>query len=376
MTTAHPAEELPTTQFPCEQCGATLTFTPGDQSLSCGYCGHVNPILHGDDEVIVEHDFQQALAEGRHVDDVELGDTFKCQACAAEVERPPNTSAQDCPFCGHSMVIDHGSTRRIRPESLLPFAITDRQAQERFSLWIKGKFFAPSALKRSKVRYDRLIGLYLPWWTYDSDVTTNYTGQRGEHYYVTVPYTYTDGKGRVKTGTRQERRTRWWPASGTVFNRFDDLLVSASATLPDDLRAKIGGWDLQNLVPFKEGYLSGFRAEVYQRGLPEGFQVATGMMVPTIRQTIHSDIGGDEQRIHSMHSHYANITWKHLLLPLWLSSYPYKGKVYRFAVNGRSGQVAGDYPVSYWKVFFVVLAVLAVLGLIGGGIWLYQSGGF
>jgi len=203
-------------------------------------------------------------------------------------------------------------------------------------------------------------GVYLPYWCYDSNTTTRYSGERGEYYYVSE--TYRDDKG--ETQTRQVRHTRWYPTSGTVQVNFDDVLVCGSQTLPRALLEKLEPWDLPELRAFDAGYLSGFVAERYKIGLEAGFVTAEARMVPKIRSAIESDIGGDDQRIGSMNVRHADVRFKHLLLPLWISSFRYKEKTYRFTVNARSGQVSGERPWSVAKIVLTVLAVIAVIATI------------
>ena len=164
--------------------------------------------------------------------------------------------------------------------------------------------------------------------------------------------------------------TRWHSASGTVHVGFDDVLVCGSQTLPRWLLEKLEPWDLGSLRAFDPAYLSGFVAERYRIGLEDGFKIAEERMVPRIRGAIESDIGGDEQRIGSMSVRHADVTFKHLLLPLWLSSFRYKDKSYRFIINARTGQVAGERP---WSVVKIVLTVLVVIAVIVGIVLLVQS---
>jgi hypothetical protein len=200
--------------------------------------------------------------------------------------------------------------------------------------------------------------MYVPYWTYDADTISYYTGERGDDYWVTESYTTTEN-GKTVTKTRQVRKTRWHRVSGVVFNVFDDLLVLASEGLPTKCAEKLEPWDLENLVPFDDKYLAGFRAERYQVDLKEGFEKACGMMDDAIRTAIRRDIGGDHQRIHSVNTRRQHLTFKHLLLPVWLSAYRYGGKPYRFLVNGRTGEVQGERPWSVWKILLLVLGVAA-----------------
>lgn len=139
---------------------------------------------------------------------------------------------------------------------------------------------------------------------------------------------------------------------------------SRRASLPQALVAKLEPWDLEELVPYADDYLSGFRSESYRVGLAEGFEVAKTVMDEGIRQSICRDIGGDHQRIHNVHTLYSNITFKHLLLPVWVSAYRFHDKIYRFVVNARTGEVQGERPWSFVKIALAVLAVLAVAGTI------------
>ena len=224
-------------------------------------------------------------------------------------------------------------------------------------------WFAPNDLKKAVLNFDHFKGVYIPYWTYDTDTTTSYVGQRGEHYYVTETYTTTEN-GKTVTKTRQVQRTRWYPASGRVHKFFDDILVAATNSLPRKYIYKLEPWDLENLVSFNKSFLSGFITEKYQVELPEGFEIAKGIAAAEITRLVHRDIGGDEQRIISMHSSYNNITFKHLLLPVFVSAYRFKNKVYQFLVNGRTGEVQGQRPYSWIKIVLVSLIGIIVIGAI------------
>ena len=88
-------------------------------------------------------------------------------------------------------------------------------------------------------------------------------------------------------------------------------------------------------------------------------------MISTIDRAIRSDIGGDEQRIRSQRSSYFDITFKHILLPIWISAYRFGDKPYRFVVNARTGEVQGERPWSVVKIVVAVLAMIVVAVIIG-----------
>jgi hypothetical protein len=201
----------------------------------------------------------------------------------------------------------------------------------------------------------------VPYWTYDANTISAYSGERGEDYHVTESYT-TRENGKTVTRTRQVKKTRWHRVSGTVTNAFDDVLVLASRSLPAACTTRLEPWDLENLAPFQPEYLAGFRTESYQVGLEEGMEQAKTIMDAAIRTAICRDIGGDHQRVHDVDTQYNDLTFKHVLLPLWLSVYRYGEKPYRFVVNARTGEVQGERPWSWVKITLAVLGALAVIG--------------
>jgi DNA-directed RNA polymerase subunit RPC12/RpoP len=348
-----------TKSFDCPQCGAKLQYDPGARRQKCPYCGHEIDIPRSAEDIreIDYHAHLEGLA-GRS-DTVERT-VVKCRGCGAETTFDPNVTADACAFCAGPIVREGASARLIRPKAVLPFKITRETAHESFRTWLRGLWFAPNALKTYARREQPIDGIYLPYWTYDAKTTSFYTGERGEHYWDTETYRKPDGS----TGTRSVRRTRWYPASGTVWRRFDDVLVLASRSVPRDYTENLEPWDLKNLEPYRDEYLSGFRAESYQVDLERGFGRAREIMADVIHEDVCRDIGGDEQRVHSIRTQYDGVTFKHLLLPIWLSAYRYRAKVYRFLVNGRTGEVQGERPWSWVKIGLVALAVLGLIVLI------------
>jgi ribosomal protein S27E len=348
--------------FRCKACGADLAFDPAAQSLKCGHCGEINLINAPSGAVVDEEDFQSALARLSSAEPTHEQLSFKCTGCAAEAVFPPDVTAGACPFCGCPVNAQATSKKAIQPKSLLPFQITQKQAVESFQAWVASRWFAPSELKK-RAQQSAIHGTYLPAWTYDSNTISDYTGERGEHYWETETYTEMEN-GQSVTKTRQVQRTRWWPASGRVSNSFNDLLVMASVSLPGKLLNHLEPWDLNNLIPYADDYLAGFVTESYQVNLSQGFDTAKQMMAGPINRTIENDIGGDEQRITWVNTKYFDIRFRHLLLPVWISAYRYQDKVYRFLVNARTGEVRGERPYSAIKIVLLVLIIAMVIGII------------
>ena len=345
-------------RFPCVQCGASLRFAPGQARLSCEYCGHEQPIPQIDDETRVTElqslDYHEAIAEALPATEIEEVRLSHCDTCGAQVEFEPNVHSAECPFCASPVVTDTGANRHIKPQAILPFKLSEADAQARMQKWLKGLWFAPSELSKYARSTGRLSGLYVPYWAFDVATRSRYTGQRGTHYYVTT------GTGKNR---RRQRRTRWRSASGQVQRQFLDLLVMAAQSLPRANIRRLEPWTMADLQPYSADYLSGFRAEAYTVDLPDGFEIAKQRVDEQIRADIRRDIGGDDQRISSVSTDYSDERFKHLLLPIWMAAYRYRGKSYRFIINGQTGRVQGERPWSRGKIALAVLGGLAFLAL-------------
>jgi DNA-directed RNA polymerase subunit RPC12/RpoP len=349
-------------QFKCKQCGARLEFAPGTESLACPYCGAKNDIPRSEGEV-EELDFDAAVAKAQSCAATHEILTVRCKECGAESTLPPNVTSAPCAFCGSSLVTTAESKKAIKPNAVLPFHVTRDNARASFSTWIKSLWFAPNELARLAQMEGTLTGVYVPYWTYDAETGTRYTGQRGDAYYVTETY-MTTVNGKPTMRTRQVRHIRWSYASGRVANSFDDVLVRASAALPTKHLDALEPWDTDKLVPYRDEYLSGFRTDSYQVDLAAGFGKARVVMEQEIERSVRRAIGGDEQRIDGMETTYRDVRFKHVLFPVWITAYRYRGRIFRLLVNARTGEVQGERPWSVAKIVLTVVGVLAAIAAV------------
>lgn len=351
-------------RFPCGQCGAVLRYAVDQRSLACDYCGHQQDIEQSPRR-IDEHSLQEALHALDHTSPLDTDvPHIGCESCGAHFSYDAEQRSGECPFCSAPVVLSDGDAVRFRPESLLPFEITEKQARDAYINWLKGLWFAPSKLKRYAQPDQSLNGVYLPYWTYDSDTRSRYQGDRGDTYYVTEWVTVVQN-GRRTRRQQQVPKVRWRRVSGQVGRHFDDVLVGASDTLPRQITDRLHPWDLDALVAYDESYLSGMRSEVYQVPLDEGFDRARQVMSQTIKSDVRHDIGGDFQRVHDIDTQHSGTTFKHVLLPLWTAAFRFGGKHYRFVVNGRTGKVLGERPYSKIKIALtVIVCVLAAAALL------------
>ena len=346
--------------FTCKSCGAPLKYSPVTSSLECEFCSSTQPIEQSN-EIIHEYDFQEALVylDQKHAQ--EINKEITCNNCAAEFLLTPYSISSNCPYCGTPAITDF--VKEITPKSLLPFTLTHKEAKEHFKKWIGSLWFAPSKLKEYIDGDEKLKGYYLPHWTFDSNTTTHYQGQRGDIYYVTVERTVVID-GRSQRIRQREPRIKWTPVYGTVQNSFDDITIGASKTISRTILDNLAPWDTTKLVPFNEKYLLGFESEEYTIGLDNGFEYAKVKMDRVITQTIQAHIGGDQQLITAKKTNYHNTTYKNVLLPIWTAQFKYKDKVYNYAINAQTGKIAGERPYSIIKIVFLIgFILLALLGL-------------
>jgi len=348
--------------FPCQQCGANLVFCADDDALKCQYCGAINQITPPPIP-IQEYSFHTALKNIRHsgwslqTQDKEV----KCPSCAASFTINFHTRSTSCPYCHSPIVTNMDIFMPLSPKSLLPFDINQKEAKAIFTKWVGNLWFAPSSLKKFTEADSKLLGIYLPYWTYDSDTQSRYQGQRGIIYEDIVQRrVYINGREEIVDDVVQ--RIEWTPVSGQIEKFFDDVLIGATLTIPRKLADSLEPWDLENLTPYDDRYLSGFESETYQVALDDGFSYAQKHMEYVIREEVRRQIGGDRQQISNLKIYHDNTTFKYILLPIWTAHFKYNSKEYRFAINARTGVIKGERPYSKIKIFFAALAGLIILG--------------
>ncbi|MEO0390911.1 MAG: TFIIB-type zinc finger domain-containing protein [Pseudomonadota bacterium] len=349
-------------RFPCDNCGADFRFDPDASALVCDHCGNTRTLEMPRQNLgaIPELDFRAALTAQLPQAQMEETRVSKCPNCGAEVEFDGDVHATECPFCATPVVTDTGTHRHIKPAGVLPFALTEPAARGAMTDWLGSLWFAPNGLQDYARKGRAMQGIYVPYWTFDADTKSAYSGERGDVYYVTKTV-MREGK-RVQV---QEPRIRWSRRTGRVARFFDDVLVLASKSLPKRFTDALEPWDLAHLVPYSPEYLAGFRAEGYQIELQDGFDAARAHMDAVIERDVRFDIGGDRQRIHDLRTQVSDVTFKHILLPVWLAAYKYRGQTYRFVVNGRTGRVQGERPWSAWKITFAVILLALVAAGVG-----------
>lgn len=340
-------------KYPCPGCGAFMIYSPKTQGLACGYCGTEVEIVSETTE-IQEYKLNELAALASH----NWGDEKRvvtCESCSGQTVISIRDVTTACVFCGSARVVTEEMDEGIRPESVIPFKMDRVTSKTNIKKWVKGKFYAPNALK-NKQSVDRLNSLYVPFFTYDADTKTSFEANKGTHYYVSRTR-MVNGKSK----TVRERKTRWRRVSGVYMNYYDDVLIDASSKVDESLVLKMHSFDLTELVKYDEAYLVGHATERYNKSLTSGWHDARDHVDEAILKGIKAQVNGDEFRLINKSTEYGDVLFKHILLPIWLTSYMFKNKVYNVYINGQNGRVVGEYPKSIFKIMMTVLAIAIVI---------------
>lgn len=352
-------------KFSCPVCGAEAQWNPAKQSLVCPYCGTTAPMAPPGErgEAVREHDLVSTL---RQLPDEKRGWkseklSVRCQSCQAISVLDKGRVAHRCEFCGSAQIVPYEQVKPpISPESLLPFKLDQAAVRERLRRWYQTRWFAPGRLKTAALT-DTLHGVYVPYWTFDARAHGDWTAESGYHYYTTE--TFRDANG--QTQTRRVQHTRWEHSSGQVEHFFDDELVPASRGLHGRHLQKVEPFPTKELLPYEPGYVAGWTVEQYQLDLVGAAQHSRERMEKALRQMCAAKVPGDTHRNLRVLARFTDQTFKHALLPIWFVAYNYGRKTFQVVVNGVSGAVAGDHPLSFWKIFSLVMVVLLIALAVG-----------
>lgn len=344
-------------QYKCPSCGAALEFAPGTADMVCPYCQAKLDIALPQTGS-PKHDYQ-AYAGQPHTAVAQLpAFNLTCRNCGSAQQQ--SAIAGRCPSCRSPLVVSDDLGGQLKsPDGVVPFAVDKDKAAVCFREWTSSRWFAPSALKKIG-KTESMSGSYLPHWGFDDRTTTDYTGQRGDHYYTTETYT-TQQNGHTVTNTRQVQHTRWSHAAGHVSRDFVDVLATGISTPEADLLKKLGPWSTAAATGYQSEYLAGFDSPRYDIDAGAGFAAAKKDMTSVIQGDCCADIGGDEQRVEEMNTDDQDVLFRLLLLPLWIATYIAGGKTFDVFINANTGEVIGERPYSAVKIIAAVVAALAAI---------------
>ncbi len=347
----------------CAACGARAEWDPRRQALVCSFCGTIAPHeIDTDTGKVKEIDLVSTLRElpGELRGWQAPKRSVRCKSCRAISVFDPETVGRNCDFCGSPELVDYQEIKApIRPQSVLPFRIEEGRVRDAVRGWLKGRWFAPRSLARGSL-IDSVRGVYLPYWTFDARVDCRWTADSGTYY--TTQQTSRDSRGR--SVTRRVRRVRWRPASGRLHHVFDDEPVPGSKGIDSGLLRRIEPFPTGDALPYDTALLSGFVVEHYQVVLFEAADRARKAMLSRLAELCAAEVPGDTHRNLRIDPEFSGQTFKHMLVPVWLLTYDHGRTSYQILVNGVTGEIAGRYPKSLWKILAAALAAAAAAALL------------
>lgn len=353
------AIEKQTDNFICEGCGSQKIFDPDTQGMKCTHCGRVDPVqttLMEAPEYMYDPQNQAYTAPDWQMIG---GHTIQCKGCGARTVIPSSSMTAECPFCGSLYVLDEDDINvGILPECMMPFKVSKDKALHLFMNWSRKRFWAPKAFKKMGHMTEKMHGVYIPFWTYDANLQTTFTGQGGEDYTVTRTR-----RVNGKTQTYTVTQTRWFPISGQQQLYFDDYQACGTRHVDVGMFQSLGAYSTKVLHKYKPEFLAGFTAQRYDVGVGEAWTGVGQRMQNNMESHICGELHYDHYRNMRYNHQFSNVRFKHILLPVWIASYTFKKKVYQFMVNGETGKINGKAPVSAAKVLTAVGIILAIVAL-------------
>ncbi len=346
-------------KLPCPTCGSQLSYSAEKQLIACDHCGFSRDFDKSNDLVKEQ---SLALAENlksKYIPRNIGKKVIDCSGCGAQLMIDESEVSVRCNFCGSEKVNEKAFDQNlIQPQGILPFKIAKKEAVDKFRDWIKKGWFHPNKLKTLASLGD-VHGIYVPFWTFDAQTYTEWSGEAGYYYYETESV-YENGQWVQK----QVRKIRWEWRRGSFNQFFDDVLIVASKGLPENIIERIFPYRLEEVINHNTELMVGWESEIYSVEVKDGYTKAENQMFETLRQRASRDLGGDTQRGLNVRADFYEQTFKHIILPVWLCSYKYNNKTYQFAVNGQTGKINGQKPISAIKVTLFVIFLLAVIGTI------------
>ena len=358
------------TQFKCPNCSAELTFNPDKQNFGCEYCRgeftekqllEFQKKMEEEEARLEQSEIKtpevQTSATAEEEEEFAKGtNLYSCPSCGAEIVSDANTAATFCYYCHNPVILKGRVEGRFRPSDVLPFRLSKEKATEVFNNFAKKKWFIPRDLVSSK-QIEKMTGLYVPFWVADADTNIDMSAV---------------GK-KVRTWTRGDTEyteTSRFRVERNVDIKYTGVPADGSQKIEDALMEAIEPFDYKDVKPFQMSYLSGFLADKYD--------VDKDKLYPRIEQRIKSN---NESVVNSSVTGYTaleakrtvnnvrSVSWKYMLLPVWFMTFKYKDRVWEYAINGQTGKVAGELPISKPKLLSfagIIAAVVTVLGYIGG----------
>lgn len=336
----------------CPCCGGALVYDQTVQQVKCEFC---NTEFNVSDLNAIDEDLNQEFAENENWNEAKLEEyeenemkLFTCEACGGEIITDLNTSSTRCPYCNNPVFISSRLVGVYKPNYVIPFKLTKDDAVNNLTKYLKGKILLPNSFKKDN-KIEDVSGLYTPYFIFDAEVsgravfrgTTTRTWRSGDYRYTKTNYYKLVRHGDIA---------------------FDNIPVDASKRMPDDLMESIEPFDFKEAKEFQVAYISGHCADKYDVSKEETFTRATTRIkegtIAALRSTTTGYLGCTLTES-SINMHNSNADY--VYYPVWTLNTKYKDKNYKFAMNGQTGKLVGNLPMSIAKLllFFFISFLLA-----------------
>lgn len=346
-------------EFPCPNCSSELNYDAEKNDLKCLHCHAVFSIEKSN--VIIEEKEIDSFKNAINLQAVSINEVnYKCSKCGKETHLQQDIAFFECENCGNNVINPEAyATKTIVPSAIIPFSISKQKAMETFVDWIGKGFWNDSSLKELSIA-DSLVGHYIPFWTFDAHTCNDWSGQSGTYYYTSSQYRDANGN----TQTKSVRNTKWEYKSGQFQELFDDVLICGNKDITQDDINKIYPFHLEDLKPLNEKYLLGWNAKAFDKDMSESYNLSKVYMNIRINQIATKHLTNDTYSDLEVATDFSEETYKHVVLPIWFCEYLFKDKKYHFIINGQTGKIDGDKPLSTPKIVTAVVLVLLFIILI------------
>jgi DNA-directed RNA polymerase subunit RPC12/RpoP len=340
--------------FLCLKCGGRVEFDILSNQLTCLYCGYTPTTGEERSAADAEHSLYQVLPTESGHRWAASQQQLSCQRCGAVSLWQPEQKAVECPYCAsHQLIASEETAALIDPQAIAVMQISEEQAVRRTQEWFGRGWFVPDDLSKA-VKKHILHPAYYPFWTFDGVLELHWSCE-------------------INEGSSDA--ASWVRRSGVETELFNDTLIPGLQRLKFEAMKKLGPYNLMDMVEFKPQYLAGWPALTYDRPLAKASLLARERVVKNLRQQLYDRVAPGRQKrgLKAGGVNWLDMTFKYVLLPLWIGTYHYQGKSYQVYVNGQTGKVSGEKPRDLLKTiliitsavlsFLVVLIFLALAGL-------------
>ena len=322
----------------CPSCGGTMLFAPGTDGLLCQSCGHTEKIPELISEVKAQElDLSSAQSFASHDWGMET-QVYQCSQCGGQTINNKLLLSGMCPFCGSTTVIPiQPSTELLAPNGIIPFKVNETRATNYFKNWARDLFLAPEKLAQNS-KLDKFKGIYVPYFTFDVDTVNQYTGK------FTFKTDKTDSEGKIIYEPKYK--------SGAFQYRVNDFPVVASSIIASDrILVSAMQYKTEEAKVYTPDALAGFPAENYSVGLNEAWNRAANDMNHYLKEIARIYEHAEYQvNTKIVTTSYSNVTYKYLLVPVWINSFVYDNRRFMIVVNGQTGEVRGQWPKSFGRL--------------------------